>query len=140
MSKGELYISQLLTNENYIFQQEKSFNDLRQGRFKYDFYIINKKDSKNSAISFPVLLEFDGRQHFEIVPKYQQSYLDLNKQKGYDRRKNNYALANKISLYRIPYWELENIKYVEDLFNDKFLVKTQFHNDNIWQLHLRKGG
>lgn len=138
MSKGELYIAQLLNKNNFQFQQEKAFEDLRDAKFRYDFYIISNK--KNTSFKFPILLEFDGKQHFSQVKRYQQTRLELNKQKGYDRRKNNYALAKHIPLYRIPYWELKNISSIEDLFNEKYLVKSQFHNDYIWEEYLKERG
>ena len=52
-------------------------------------------------------------------------------QTEYDRKKNSYCLANNISLYRIPYWELKNIKNFSDILNNKFLVKTRWHNDKL---------
>lgn len=138
MSTGELLIAQLLTKNNFIFCQEKSFKNLREGKFKYDFYITGAPGKSN--LIFPILLEFDGKQHFIQVKRYQQTRLDLNKQKGYDRRKNNFALAHNIPLYRIPYWEANNIKTIDDLFNNNFLVKTQYHNDIIWKEFLERGG
>jgi len=39
--------------------------------------------------------------------------------KGYherDLKKNNYCLARGIKLYRISYWDLEDLKTYEDLF------------------------
>ena len=35
---------------------------------------------------------------------------DFLKAKERDRIKNSYALSHNIKLYRIPYWEVENIK------------------------------
>ena len=47
----------------------------------------------------------------------------------HDRRKNSYCLANNSPLYRIPYWEIKNLKNPSDIFIDKFLVKSRWHND-----------
>ena len=54
-------------------------------------------------------IEVDGEQHWKPVYGRQA----LLKQKEHDRRKNSYALANKIPLYRIPYWEIDNIKLIK---------------------------
>ena len=53
------------------------------------------------------------------------------KQQENDRRKNSYCLANNISLYRIPYWDLNKIKTFNDILNKKYLVKSKWHNDNL---------
>ena len=50
-----------------------------------------------------------------------------------DRRKNSYALANNIPLYRIQYWDINNkkINSFSDITKDKNRVKSKFHNDYI---------
>ena len=35
-------------------------------------------------------------------------------------------------MYINPYWEKENIKTSKDIFQDKFLVKSKWHNDKKW--------
>jgi len=45
--------------------------------------------------------------------------------------KNSYCLANNIPIYRIPYWEIKNLKTADDLFSKNFLVKDKWHNDRL---------
>lgn len=118
MSKYEEKIIAILKSERISFQREKTFQDLKHGLFRFDFYISDYQGEK-------FLVEVDGEQHFK--PIYgRQAFL---KGQEHDRRKNSYCLANNISLYRIPYWEIKNIKNVQDILNPKFLVKTRWHSD-----------
>lgn len=121
MSKGEDKIICLLCTANIKFEREKTFTDLRGGKFRYDFYLP----------LYNILIEVDGEQHFKQVKVFQKTRSDFLKSQERDRRKNSYCLANKISLYRIPYWEIDNIKTLEDIFKEKFLVRSKWHNDNL---------
>lgn len=121
MSKGEDKIICLLCAANIKFEREKTFTDLRGGKFRYDFYLP----------LYNILIEVDGEQHFKQVKVFQKTRSDFLKSQERDRRKNSYCLANKISLYRIPYWEIDNIKTLEDIFKEKFLVRSKWHNDNL---------
>ena len=124
MSKYEEQIMNLLKIAKIKFQREKTFSDLKHGLFRFDFYILDLHGA-------PAIVEVDGEQHFK--PIYgRQSFL---KGQEHDRRKNSYCLANNISLYRIPYWEIKNLKAPTDIFSDKFLVKTRWHNDYLKAPH-----
>ena len=118
MSGYESYIISIFKKEKISFVRDKTFSDLRNGKFRFDFYIHGAR---------PIIIEVDGEQHFK--PIYgRQNFL---KGQEHDRRKNSYCLANNISLYRIPYWEIKNIKTFSDITQNKFLVKTKWHNDNL---------
>lgn len=120
MSSYESQIINILKSEKIKFQREKTFSDLKHGLFRFDFYIPNLQGA-------PAIIEVDGEQHFK--PVYgRQSFL---KGQEHDRRKNSYCLANNIPLYRIPYWEVKNLRTVDDIFKDEFLVKTRWHNDHL---------
>ena len=120
MSKYEDQIIVLLKQAKLKFQREKTFQDLKHGLFRFDFYIFDLQ-------GVPAIVEVDGEQHFK--PIYgRQSFL---KGQEHDRRKNSYCLANNIPLYRVPYWEIKNLKTPADIFIDKFLVKTRWHNDQL---------
>ena len=120
MSKYEDQIIKILRQAKIKFLREKTFQDLKHGLFRFDFYISNLDGA-------PAIVEVDGEQHFK--PVYgRQSFL---KGQEHDRRKNSYCLANNIPLYRIPYWEIKNLKTADDIFKDEFLVKTRWHNDNL---------
>lgn len=117
MSKYEEQIVKILKQERIKIQREKTFSDLKHGLFRFDFYLPEKN----------TIIEVDGEQHFK--PIYgRQSFL---KGQEHDRRKNSYCLANGILLYRIPYWEIKNINSSSDIFIDKFLVKSRWHNDRL---------
>lgn len=117
MSSYENKIVQILRRESIKFEREKTYDDLRRGKYRFDFYIPEDN----------VLIEIDGQFHFKPI----LGRAALLKQQEHDRRKNSYCLANNIKLYRIPYWEVDNIKKVSDLFDDVFLVKEKFHNDYL---------
>lgn len=120
-SKYEEQIIRLLRAANVKFIREKTFSDLKGGRFRFDFYLPG----------FECLIEIDGEQHFKQVPKFQRTRAEFLKQQEYDRQKNSYCLANNIALFRIPYWELSNIKQASDLFQRKFRVFSRWHNDYL---------
>lgn len=124
MSKYEESVVKILKQGQISFIREKTFSDLKHGLFRFDFYIYNLDGA-------PAIVEVDGEQHFK--PIYgRQSFL---KGQEHDRRKNSYCLANNIPLYRIPYWEIENLKTSADIFSIKFLVKTRWHNDQLKAPH-----
>ena len=122
MSSYELKILKILKKEGIKFEREKSFKDLRAGHFRYDFYIPNYKGKE-------LIIEVDGEGHFKEC--FGGGRLQLNKQKEHDRRKNSYCLANNILLYRIPYWEIDNITSFSNILYQKFKVNSRFHNDYL---------
>ena len=78
---------------------------MKRGLFRFDFYLQN-------YCGRPVIVEVDGEQHFK--PVYgRQAFL---KGQEHDRQKNSYCLANDIPLYRIPYWEIRELKTASDIF------------------------
>ena len=117
LSGYEEYFVEIFQKEGILFQREKRFKDLNQGLFRFDFFLEEEQ----------IIVEVDGEYHFKPI----KGRRELMKQQEYDRRKNSYCLANNIILYRVPYWEIHNIKKVSDIFQDKFLVKTRWHNDNL---------
>lgn len=60
MSSYEEYIIKILKKEKIKFIREKSFQDLKRGLFRFDFYVPNYE---NSAI----IIEVDGEQHFKPI-------------------------------------------------------------------------
>lgn len=120
-SKYEEQVIRLLRAAGVKFIREKTYNDLKGGRFRFDFYLPG----------FECLLEIDGEQHFRQVSKFQRTRAEFLKQQEHDRQKNSYCLANNIPLFRIPYWELSNITQARDLFQKKFRVLNRWHNDYL---------
>ncbi len=130
MSKGEQLIKSILENENVRYQQEKIFTDLRNGKMRFDFFLPELE----------ILLEYDGAQHFQQIIKFHRIQQEFNHAKQNDRYKNSFALAHGYRLYRIPYWEMDNIKTFSDIIQEKFYVTTQWHNDIIYREYLKSGG
>lgn len=116
-SIGESNIEKILkeNNINYISQYRVIIDDKL---YIYDFAII-----ENNQIT--KLIEFDGVQHYGRISGWftEERRKELNTS---DTIKNQYALQNNISLYRIPHWERDNIN-LKLLFNDTYLIKK----DNI---------
>lgn len=124
MSSFELYILKILQRERCVFEREKTFSDLRGGKYRFDFYIPNYKGKQ-------LLIEVDGEQHFWQVKHFQKTKNDFKKTQEHDRRKNRYALSHNITLIRLPFWEINNIFTIEDMLQSQFIVKDKYHNDNI---------
>lgn len=119
VSKGEEKISSLLFSNNISFEKEKSFVDLKRGNLRFDFYL--PKDN--------IIIEVDGIQHFKYTPHFHKSRHEFLHYKENDRRKNSYCLSHNIELYRIPYWEIDSIRTLSDVFQKKFLVNSKWWND-----------
>lgn len=122
-SSYESIIIKLLNKDHIPFEKEKQFRDLRNGLYKFDFYIPSRKS----------LVEVQGEQHFKFIKKFFKKREDFLKAQERDRIKIGYAAANEIPLYIIPFWELENLHTSADIFNDKFLPTDKFFNDTLWR-------
>lgn len=121
MSSFEDHVIKVLKKENISFQREKTFQDLKHGLYRFDFYLPIQN----------ILIEVDGEQHYVYSKQFHHKREDFLKAKERDRNKNSYSLAHKIPLYRIPYWEIKLIQKFSDIIQDKFLVKSKWHNDNL---------
>ena len=113
-SKGEEKISKILKNNNIPFQQQKTFDNCRyidtNKLARFDFYVNN---------SF--LLEFDGKQHYSYTDQGWNTKEHYEKTKEHDNYKNNWCKENRITLKRIPYWDLDKFT-IEDIMGDKYNV------------------
>lgn len=128
MSKGENKIADLLNRARIYYEREKTFSDLRGGKFRYDFYIPNVHGRD-------CIIEFNGEQHYEYVGKFYKSQVEWKQAQGRDMRKISYCLANKINLYIVPYWEIDNIKSVSDLFQPRYLARDQYKNFSDYRMY-----
>jgi hypothetical protein len=122
MSKGENKIVDLLNQAGIKYEREKSFSDLKHGLFRYDFFIPSFEGGS-------VIIEYNGEQHYHYISKFYRTPRDWRKMQEHDRRKISYALANDIKIYLIPFWEIDNITTWRDLFQEKFLARTRWKND-----------
>lgn len=117
-------IAGILTRDKINFTLEYSFKNSKISKYRFDFAIWEDNKLK-------LLLEYDSELHFSYIPGWHYSQQDFQAAQQRDREKNAYCLANHILLYRIPYWEVNNIVSFQDCLQDKFLVKSHWHNDKI---------
>ena len=128
MSKGEEKIKQILDKAHVIYIREKSFSSLRNGKLRFDFYLPG----------LGICLEYDGEQHFSQVKQFHPTKKDFDHAKQNDYYKNSFALAHGYRMFRIPYWEIDNVNTISDILSPKFLVTSKWHNDIIYRKY--KGG
>jgi hypothetical protein len=61
-------------------------------------------------LDYNLLIEYQGKQHYEYVKGLHNSKKDYIKQQKHDALKRKYAQDNNIYLLEIPHWEFNNIK------------------------------
>ncbi|MEW5569575.1 DUF2726 domain-containing protein [Rossellomorea marisflavi] len=108
-SNGEHKIKTLLTDKNIKFEEQYSFKEcVYKKQLRFDFALLGERDNVKC------LIEFDGKQHFQAVNFFggEEGFLMQQKRDGI---KNNFCSGNSIPLYRIPYYEENNI---EGIIND----------------------
>lgn len=106
-SKGEQEIQKLLDDANIYYLYQYGFPDCKdKQKLLFDFYLPEQN----------VCIEYDGRQHFNIVGfgcKDTDKVLEKYKStKRRDEIKNNYCSQKGIKLIRIPYYDktiMENL-------------------------------
>ena len=127
MSKIEDKFEKIFISSKTKYVREKTFPQLKDGYLRYDFYLPELN----------TLVEVDSMLHFQQIKNFHKTKHEFLHAQENDRLKNSFALSHKIPLYRIPEWEFENIKTLSDIFNLKFLVKTRWHNDQIYREFLK---
>lgn len=101
-SIGESKIRHYLDDNKINFIPQKWFDDCRdRNPLPFDFYLID----------FNIIIEFDGRQHFEETEHFTYP---LRMIQQHDKIKNNYCKAKGIYLIRIPYWSINKIEQILD--------------------------
>jgi len=93
-SKGEEKIRKLLDDMNVKYIRQHTFKDCigKKRKLPFDFYLPNNN----------LIIEFDGRHHFEIIDVFGGS-------KGFNEIKRNDEIKNDINIMRIPYYQINNI-------------------------------
>lgn len=122
VSRGANKILSILSNSSYTIKPEVTFLDLinpdTNNKLRYDFGVYYED-------KLQYLIEYDGEQHFY----YQDSQSSWNtkdnfiKTKQRDEIKNIYCKKNNIKLYRIPYYDINSINTLEDIIQNKYLIK-----------------
>jgi len=98
-SIGERKVFKYLENLDIMFVQQFRYNDCRgdSNPLPFDFYLPKHN----------ILIEYDGRQHYEYIPTlfHRKGYWQFEKQQRYDKIKTDYCITNDILLIRIRYDE-----------------------------------
>ena len=128
MSKGEDKIIDLLNASRIPFVREKTFTDLKHGKFRFDFYI-------RDAHGAECIIEYNGEQHYQFVGKFYKNQTEWRQAQGRDMRKISYCLAHNIALYIIPFWELDSIKCAADLFRPQYRALDRYKNFTDFQTY-----
>lgn len=108
-SQGEKQICIILDSQNIEYIPQKKFDDcVYKKKMPFDFYLIDNN----------ILIEFDGKQHFEQVD-YWDNDEEYEIRHIKDNIKNKYCYDNKINLLRISYKQINNMeKIIKDFMND----------------------
>lgn len=131
-SQYEHQVIDILKKHGVPFVREKTFTNLKKGKYRFDFFIHYKGRD--------ILLEVDSELHYSFIKFFHKTKNGFERTKGRDRQKNKFALASQIALYRIPYYEMETIKTVEDLLDFRYLVRSEYHNDYVIERRKKNNG
>ena len=111
-SYGSYKIEQILLKNNIPFEKEKTFETCRfpnsNALARFDFFVNG------------ILIEFDGKQHYEYVGGY-FTYNDFQNLQKRDEYKNKWCKENNIPLIRIPYFDEDKITdaYVMEIIKNE---------------------
>lgn len=111
ITRGIAKIIHFLENEGIEYELEKRFKDCKFKRYlPFDIYMPK----------FNALIEFDGRQHYEIIEHFGgvDEFINI---KIRDTFKTEYCKNNNIPLLRIRYDEFKNINNILNDFIDKLI-------------------
>lgn len=100
-SRGEHAIRVYLSNSNISYIQQGVIKSLPRRRF--DFIIQYKNEN--------IIIEFDGNQHFEMVPLFHKTEEEFQRRQAVDRVKTALALYSGYKVIRIDYSQLNNIEF-----------------------------
>lgn len=99
MSKGELRVSNALSNLKLKYETQKSFADCKsKNNLRFDFYIHELK----------TCIEYDGLQHIQSVDFFGGEE-GFKQTKLRDGIKNLYCKNNNLNLIRIPHYDYDRI-------------------------------
>lgn len=106
-SRGEIKISEILSDADIPFIEEYSFSDLVSNTgtpLRFDFAIFDD----NGDLDY--LIEYQGIQHYEPKSKF-GGLAGLKKQQYNDMLKREYCKKHNIKLILIPYFDEARINY-----------------------------
>ena len=107
-SIGEKNIARILTENGIRFATQYTFADCKNLKeLPFDFAVFDSSDKLTH------LIEFDGRQHYEVVEKFGGEE-GFRQTQANDQIKTNYCQANGIPLIRIHYSKRDKME-ISDL-------------------------
>lgn len=114
LSLGESAIAEQLDLLELKYIQEWEYEDLiglGGGNLRFDFKVFGENGN--------FLIEYDGKQHFEIAFGDKELF---KRTQAHDKLKNEYAAKNNIPLYRIKYTEYDSISKSINNINNKYKI------------------
>lgn len=131
-SRGEMAIADILREYQIFYINNYKFNDCRyKNRLPFDFFVNNR-----------FIVEYDGEQHFypiDFAGRGQSwAIKSYNNVKKRDSIKNEYCIKNNIPIYRIPYWEYENIRKIIIGILNKHSLVTRDKTMNVEEFFINK--
>jgi hypothetical protein len=107
-SFGEVKIKEYLSQKGVLFESQYTFSDLAfKNPLRFDYAVFKEENADKPTL----LIEFDGRQHYEPV-EFFGGVTEFEKVKMRDSLKDSYCKRCNIKLLRIPYWEFDNIERI----------------------------
>ena len=117
-SYAETKIEEILQKHKLTYKKEYSFSELLSENgipLRFDFAVFDTEGN------LQYLIEYDGEQHY--LTKTDAIWTDSrDKRQMRDKIKNDYALTHHIPLYRIPYWEKNNLN-LQLITSEQYLIK-----------------
>ena len=109
--KGEKAIQEWLEENDYEYEKQYTFPDCKyKNPLKFDFKLEDVDENGN--LNKIILIEFDGRQHYEPVEEFGGTE-EFKLQKIRDNIKNEYCASHdNIDLYRICYLDINIIPLI----------------------------
>lgn len=104
-SHGERILTEILKAHNVEFIREKTFlecKSLKNRPLRFDFFLPK----------YNVLIEFQGKHHYEPINKYYRAKRSHEKTIIHDNLKLQFIKNYHYYLLQIPYWEIDNIQNV----------------------------
>lgn len=113
-----LYCGECMCSESIGEKTIRSYLEFRQINFEQEYRFDDCKDIKPLPFDFylsdyNVCIEYQGRQHYEVVNKFGGEDAFAYRKK-HDLIKKEYCFNNNIELLEIPYWEFDNINKILD--------------------------
>lgn len=111
ISKGELKISIILSQNNIPFKREYALTDLKSSKNvprRMDFAIFDKEKIK-------YFIEYQGIQHYEDIDYFRQSLEEIQRA---DKEKKEYCKNKNIPLIIIPYsdYNILDMEYINKAY------------------------